>query len=398
MWLLQTAIRQAFERAQANGVLPTAEQQLDYEARISVVSGGDSPRLLTIAGDTAEIEIKGAITNRPSMFAFMFGDGNTTFPDINAAIAVAEQDPTVKRVDFVIDSPGGTIAGLFDTLAAIQSMTKPTRAIVSNMAASAAFAIATQADEIIAGNRATRFGSVGIVVSGFVFEDEVTIASTEAPKKAPDIATAEGQAIVREELDAMHEIFVEAIAAGRSTTVERVNAEFGRGATLLAGEALERGMIDSISGTALSLVPNDDQSTASSGNEPEATDMDLNKLKAEHPAVYAAVFAEGSTQGVAQERERASAHLIFGEGSGDMATAIKAVQDGTEMTASLQATYMMAAANRKDGAAALSDDDAAAVALGSKAKSGDDNADAEAVVGASILSAAAASCSVKMEA
>lgn len=400
MWLIQTAIRQVLEQAQAAGNMPSAEQQLDYEARISAASGGDAPRLLTIAGDSAEIEIRGAITNRPSMFAFMFGGGNTTYPDIIAALAVAEQDPAVKTITLAIDSPGGTIDGLFDTLAAIQMTTKPTRAVVSNMAASAAFALAAQADEIVAGNRATRFGSIGIVVTAFVDEDEVTITSTDAPKKRPDISTEAGQAVVREELDAVHEIFVESIATGRGTTVDAVNADFGQGATLLAGEALERGMIDSIAETALSLVQTSDgtAAAATSENQPEAIDMDLKKLQAEHPAVYAEILLLGSTQGVARERDRVGAFIVAGTQSGDMKTALAAIEDGLEMTSTLTTQFMMAAANRGDIVAAAGDDSAAAGALDSAAAAGDDNETREAAANVALLSATAEALGLVLEA
>jgi ClpP class serine protease len=90
------------------------------------------------------------------------------------------------------------------------------------------------------------FGSIGIAASFLVDESIVEIASTEAPKKRPDVSTAEGKAIVREELDAIHEVFVEAIARGRSTTTTNVNRNFGRGAIVLARDAKRAGMIDSI--------------------------------------------------------------------------------------------------------------------------------------------------------
>ena len=264
MWLLLAAIREAFENAEKSGAVPTAQQQLDYEARVASGSSGDLPRLLTIAGNNAEIVIQGAITNRPSLLAFMFGGGNTTYADITAALAVAEQDPEVDNITLAIDSPGKT--------------KKPVKAVVSNVAASAAYALASQADEIVATNRAARFGSIGIVVRGSIDENEIAIASSEAPKKAPDLSTEEGKAVVREELDALHEIFVDTIAEGRSTTVEEINANFGQGATLLAGEALKRGMIDAVAETSLTVVSTTDSTTTarSGGNNPEKGPMDLN--------------------------------------------------------------------------------------------------------------------------
>ena len=55
------------------------------------------------------------------------------------------------------------------------------------MAASAAFALAAQTDEIDAANGATRFGSIGILATFNVSENIIEIASTKAPKKNPDV-------------------------------------------------------------------------------------------------------------------------------------------------------------------------------------------------------------------
>jgi len=391
MWLLLASIREAFEQAQKSGSAPSAQQQLDYEARISSGSGEGLPRILTIAGNNAEIAIEGAITARPSLMAFIFGGGNTTYADINAALAVAEQDPEVDNITLAIDSPGGTIAGLFDTLAAIEAAKKPVKAVVSNVAASAAYAIASQADEIVATNRAAMFGSIGIVVRGFNDPDEFAITSTDAPKKAPDLSTEEGKAVIREELDALHEIFVDAIASGRSMSTDTINAEFGQGATLLAGEALKRGMIDAVADSSLSVVGNaDSTTTANSGTQPEAIDMDLNTLKAQHADVYAAAVQEGVTQ----ERDRVGAHVTMGEASGDMKTAITAINDGSTMTAQLQATYMAAGMNRQD-VNNRQDDDAGADA-GDGAGADEDTAKANA--SAATLNFAAAACGVEVEA
>lgn len=390
MWLLEASVRQAILQAQKAGVMPTVEQQASFEAsRLS--SGGASSRILSVAGHSAEVAVKGVITKAPSFFAMLFGGGNVTYPEIISALAEADSDPEIKDITLAIDSPGGHFDGLFDTLAAIQSTTKPVRAVVSNVGASAAYAIASQADEIIAANRATRVGSIGVVASFPVLEDEVSITSTNAPKKRPDVTTEEGKAMVREELDAMHEIFVEAIAEGRDTSVDTVNADFGLGATLLADEALRRGMIDAVAAPSLKVVKNTQLSTArSGGNQLEAKSMDLQTLKAQHPAVYAAAVQEGT----AQERDRVSAHLTMGKASGDMDTAISAVEDGSAMTATLQAKYMAAGMNRADVQARQRDDTEAGAADKAKASNGD----AEAAAGANILAQAAERCGVELEA
>ena len=353
-WLLETSVREAMEQAQKLGAAPTAEQQAKHEANYALSEDGGGSRIMTTAGASAEISIKGVLTKAPSFLAFLFGGGNTTYPEIVSALAQAEQDDTVESVTLAIDSPGGHFDGLFDTLAAIQGVTKPVTAKISNLGASAAYAIATQADTVIAANRAARIGSVGVVATFDVSDNEVFITSTDAPKKRPDVTTKAGRAMVREELDAMHEIFADAIAEGMGVSVDTVNAEFGQGATLLAGEALKRGMIDSIADTPLKAVKTAKKTTArKGGNQPEAGLMDLNELRTQHPDVYTAAMELGATQ----ERDRVTAHLTMGEASGDTKTAFAAIKDGSEMTATLLATYSAASMRRNDIAARDDDDD-----------------------------------------
>ena len=102
-----------------------------------------------------------------------------------------------------------------------------------------------------------------------------------------------------EELDALHDLFVEAIADGRSTSIDDVNANFGRGSTLLADEALKRGMIDAIEPVGLQSVKTTKRAASSGGNK-EAKSMDIITLQASHPALYAEVIELG----VKKERDR----------------------------------------------------------------------------------------------
>ena len=374
IWLLEAGVRQAMERAEAAGIAPTAEQQARFEARFGDEDGAGGSRILTTAGNTAEIAIQGVITKTPSFMAMIFGGGNTTYAEIVAAIAEAKQDDAVENIVYAIDSPGGQFEGLFDALAAMQDVGKPTKTVFSNTGASAAYALGVQADEVFAANRATQIGSVGIMAILGVDENTVKISSTNAPKKNPDPTTEAGKAIVREELDALHVIFAEAIADGMGVTVEKVNADFGQGATLLAEAALKRGMIDGVERVALRVVKKPEPSSttvANDDNQPEAI-MDLNELQAQHPAVYAAAVQVGNDTGTTAERDRVGAHLTMGEASGDMKTAVAAISDGSAMTATLLATYSAAGMSRKDVNNVTDDDDATAAALALAAQAAED--------------------------
>ena len=49
MWLLEASVRQTMLQAQKAGVMPTVEQQENFEAsRLSI--GGESSRILSVAG------------------------------------------------------------------------------------------------------------------------------------------------------------------------------------------------------------------------------------------------------------------------------------------------------------------------------------------------------------
>ena len=376
MWLIVQSILQDMKDARASGVTFNAEQIETFRAE-----GVSS--LMALAGDSAEIHVKGVLTNTPDMFARWFGGGNTTYPSIIAALAEADANPEVKQIVMRFDSGGGAVSGMFDAIAAMQTTKKPIKAIVGAMAASAAYGLASQADELVAHNRASAVGSIGVVVDAYVDESRVSITSTNAPDKRPDINTAEGKATIVAQLDAVAGLLDEAVAEGRKTTVKKVNADFGQGGVLLADEALKRGMIDSIS-------TNKPATAQNGGKQQEARSMDQATLKAQHPDVYAAVKAEGQNE----ERDRVGAHLTMGEASGDMTTAISAVQDGSAMTATLQAKYMAAGMNRRDVQARQADD--ADANAGDDANAGKDEAEANA--GINILAAAAESCGVELEA
>lgn len=359
MWLLENEAYKAMRAAIISGSAPNAEQQAHYEATyITGLTDGGS-RILTVAGSTAEIAIKGVLTKTPSFLAMLFGGGNTTYSDIISALHEADANPDVGDIVLSIDSPGGSIDGLFDAMEAIKSIRKPIKAVGQNLVASAAYGLASQAQTIVSSNDATRWGSIGVKASFYVNENEVNITSTNAPKKSPDVKTEEGVEMVREELDALHDLFVGAIADGRGGTTDDINANFGRGGLLLTGEALKRGMIDSILERPMKPVNIATTKTAASGGDkPKVKVMELSELQAKHPEAYNAAV----NVGVTQERDRVGAHLKMGESSGDMKTAIAACLEGTGMTATLTATYLSAGMNRRDINDATTDDAAAAAA------------------------------------
>src|SRR5688572_10535595 len=115
-WLLEPTALELMLRARRECVDVAAA--LSWEEQQSTASS-DRPRNLTVAGSTAQIAIEGVLTKKPDFFALFFGGGNTTYSTIRQALATAEMDPTIKDVVLHIDSPGGSVDGLFETLDAI---------------------------------------------------------------------------------------------------------------------------------------------------------------------------------------------------------------------------------------------------------------------------------------
>lgn len=347
-WLLEQNVFTEMQRAYLNAGESYLQHQMEYEARFSDCDGG-SCRILSSAGKTSQIKITGVMTKSPNFMAAMFGGGNTTYAEIAAALAQADADETTDQIEILMDSGGGQFDGLFNAIAAMQQTKKPINTVVTGVMASAAYGIGSQSDTVVASDKASRVGSIGVAATFSVSDDKVTVTSSKAPKKRPDVSTGEGVAMVQEELNAMHDLFVDTIAKGRGVDDEKVNADFGQGATLLADEALKRGMIDSI---AEEGQTNTKQSASNGGGNQEVNSMNLQELMAQHPEAYAAAVEVGATQ----ERTRVSAHLVMAEATGAMDVAMAAIESGECTTNPLINAKYQAAGLKKQAVAAIDGD------------------------------------------
>lgn len=329
MWLIQAETLRAIEEARLAG------HEAQAVSRVPDSEDSDEPRILTRAGNRARISIRGTMTRHRNILAMIFGGGNTTYSEIERALAQADADPSVEEIELALDTPGGAVDGLYDALAAVSATSTRTVARIDK-ASSAGFILASATDEMVATNPTSTVGSFGVAVEAMITEGRVSITNRESPDKRPDLQTEEGQAVVQDHLDSLHAIFVEEVAKNRNVAQANLTEQFGAGRVFTARDALNRGMLDRIE---------TDSSPAAAGapSEPTAanqrtTSMDLEKLKADHPETYRAALELGASQ----ERDRVTAHLTMGESSGDMQTAAEAIKEGSEMTATLQAKYLAA--------------------------------------------------------
>ncbi len=251
----------------------------------------------------AHIPVTGMLTASANPCAAFFGESVTEYGFIQAALQAADADPRVKAIAIEVNSPGGTVEGVDRTAQVIAGLSSRVTAYVHDVAASAAYWLASQADWIVALTPASRIGSIGVMAelidrSGSDQKAGITrrvFTSTEAPDKLPDPATESGRIRVIKMLDDMHAVFAQRVAGGRGVSVEKVNADFGRGGMLIAADALAAGMIDQI--TSITKVRTGGVAPAAAAGAANITDkgahMTLEEMKAKEPDLYAAAVKVG---------------------------------------------------------------------------------------------------------
>jgi capsid assembly protease len=213
--------------------------------------GGE--RIYRLEGETALIPIMGTLIPRGQFLNFY---GLTSYEGIRFALRTASTDPKVERIVLLVDSPGGYVAGVDAAAAAIRAARgrKPVTSVVEGMAASAAYWLAAQADEIVA-SPVSELGSIGVVQTHIdisrLYDDlgvKVTLLHAGAKKvdgnpfePLPDRVRGEMKA----RLEDLRLKFAEAVVAGRPALLPddilRTEA-----ATYLAEEAISRGLADRV--------------------------------------------------------------------------------------------------------------------------------------------------------
>jgi len=211
------------------------------------------------AGSVAVIPVRGAIANRASLMDGASLGMGTSAERLRQEIRAACDDKDTKAVVFDIDSPGGSAQGTPELAAAIRERSNETPVIaqIDGLGASAAYWIASAADEIVA-TPSSQIGSIGVLsvhedISRMLEEEGVTetiITSENAPNKALGNPYEPLSERGREKMQAMvnkyEDMFIRAIAESRNTTRRDVIENYGQGDVMIANDALAAGMIDRV--------------------------------------------------------------------------------------------------------------------------------------------------------
>ncbi len=206
-------------------------------------------RTVMIRDGVAVIPVEGPIFRRANLFTEI--SGATSIQVLATDFHTALMNPAVRAILFEIDSPGGEAAGVheFSNMIYAARGIKPITAYVGDIGASAAYWIASAADEIVLDETAF-VGSVGVVAAvpdpSKQKAREIEIVSSRAPNKRVDPSTEGGRAKIQRIVDALEDVFITNVARNRNTTVDAIVEQYGQGDIVIGAQAVARGMADRI--------------------------------------------------------------------------------------------------------------------------------------------------------
>jgi signal peptide peptidase SppA len=269
----RTAARDLYTQAAVAGVAPLMLgcspwavrgdmlPRLAAAAALPILAGfttsAAAPTDQPISGGVAVIPLTGIITPQGSWMSFLFGGAPGGLAAFMEAFDAAINSPDVTAIVIDVDSPGGLCDMVPETAAEIREArgSKPIVAIADTMMCSAAYWIASQADEIVA----TPSGYAGSVGVYRVHEDwsrwntEAGIAVTyvhagqyKVEGNPDEPLDQEARDQWQSDVDDIYAMFVADVAQARGISTDDVIANYGEGRTLNAQRALDAGVIDRI--------------------------------------------------------------------------------------------------------------------------------------------------------
>lgn len=181
--------------------------------------------------------------------------GGTGLDAFVAKLQAAVAAPDVRAVVLDVDSPGGSVFGVEEAAAAVMAARgrKPIIAVANHMAASAAYWVASAADELVVSPSAM-VGSVGVItvhvddskLMESIGYQTTVIAAGRFKGEMLGPLTDEAKAELQGQVDRYYEAFVRSVAKGRGVTAAKVRGDFGEGRVVGASAAVQAGMADRI--------------------------------------------------------------------------------------------------------------------------------------------------------
>ena len=238
-------------------MLLSAYRQKDTAALEAEAANISARSVKTIAPSNGigVIPVLGPIGHRASFISDYFGWPTTE--RIGQTYEQMVNDSSISAIIFDIDSPGGSAVGNQELHQLITKSRdkKPVIAVANGMAASAAYFMASAANEIVV-IPSGEVGSIGTVMvhadySKMFEEAGITVTVIKAGEykwegHPYEPLSEEAKTEFQRQVDAHYDIFLKAVAKGRNTSVQTVRNDYGQGRMLMAKDALKAGMADKV--------------------------------------------------------------------------------------------------------------------------------------------------------
>lgn len=231
------------------GYKPTKE-----EIRERIGARDDAPAT-PASSSVAVIPINGPIYPRANLTTEV--SGATSIQSLQTMFREALANEAVSAILFDIDSPGGSsdlVAEFASEIMAARGK-KPIVAVANTLAASAAYWIASACEELVV-TPSGDVGSIGVYSAHSdisAAQDKLGVKTTlvSAGKYKVEMSpyaplSEEAQAEMTRRVDAVYEMFVAAVAAGRGVPKKVVLSDFGEGRVVMAKDALAAKMVDRV--------------------------------------------------------------------------------------------------------------------------------------------------------
>jgi ClpP class serine protease len=242
-------------RANGSIIEPRAWYDDDEDVVFSSSRDRGSDGGYDVLGGAAVISVSGTLVHKlGSLRPF---SGMTGYDGLRQAFLTAQADPEVRGIATVYDTGGGEVAGaadLHDTMLELRG-NKPHWAILSESAYSAGYWLACTADKVIV-PRTGGTGSIGIICMHVDMAEalskaglKVTFITSDGADRKTDghseiPLSAEALAHFKVEIDAMGEIFYDAVANARGLTTDQVRG-FAAG-TFMGAAGVTAGLADAV--------------------------------------------------------------------------------------------------------------------------------------------------------
>lgn len=215
------------------------------------------PKVPKVSGSIGVLPLTGVITQRGGGGLFDLFFGGTKTEAYGAAFDDMMANDTIGGIVLDIDSPGGTVYGvaeLADKIRNARGNGKPIIAVANSLAASAAYWIGSQADQLFV----TPGGEVGSIGVFSVHIDDTAAMEAEGIKATVIKAgqykaegyfeplSEEARDAIQADVDRYYEMFAFGVGKGRGLSTLKVRNSFGEGRTVMAEPALKAGMADGI--------------------------------------------------------------------------------------------------------------------------------------------------------